>query len=83
MNAIAKPRALISILPDRPPMARTPKELRATADALSRNARALREASDAARDRSAILKEMSRTTSDAAAKGFEQAAAADKRRRNR
>jgi hypothetical protein len=37
-------------------MARSAKELRETADALSRNAIALREASDAARVRGAILK---------------------------
>jgi hypothetical protein len=64
-------------------MVRTAKELRETADALSRNARALREASDAARDRGVILKEMSRTASDAAAKSLVRAVAAEKRLRNR
>jgi hypothetical protein len=66
-----------------PPMAPSAKELRVTADALSRNARALREASDAARDRSAILKDKARTTSDAAAKSFQQAEAAEKRQTDR
>jgi hypothetical protein len=64
-------------------MARSAKQLRETADALSRNAIALREASDAARERGAILKKMARTASDAASKNFEQAAAAEKRQKNR
>jgi hypothetical protein len=58
-------------------MASSAKELRETADALSRNAIALREASDAARERGAILKKMARTAS----KNLDQAAAAEKRQR--
>lgn len=64
-------------------MARSAKELRATAIALAANARALRDASDAARERGAILKEMSRTASDAAAKSLEEAEVALKRHRDR
>jgi hypothetical protein len=64
-------------------MAGSAKELRETANALSRNARALLEASDAARERAAILKEMSRAPSDAAAKSLVKAVAADKRLRDR
>ena len=64
-------------------MPRSAQELRATAEALSRNARALREASDEARERSNILRKMARTARDASAKTHAQAANSEKRRRDR